>query len=70
MKIKLSPLASEKLELLLDYLESNWSENTRNSFLYKLQQSFNKEATHPRSSIESAEFPNLFECIVNKQNSF
>ncbi len=70
MSVFLSPIAERKLELLLDYLESNWSRKTRDDFLSKLIKSFNQVSNHPKSCPESQEFANLFKCIVTKQTSF
>ena len=70
MRIFLSPIAERKLELLLEYLETNWSRKTRDNFLSKLLKSFKQVSNHPNSCPESLEFANLFKCIVTKQTAF
>ena len=69
-KVYLSPLATRQLELLLDYLEFEWSKRSRNTFLEKIKRSFKKISLQPRSCPESASFQNLFKCVVTKQTSF
>ncbi len=70
MQVFLSPIAERKLELLLAYLESNWSRKTRDNFLEKLLKSFKQISDYPKSCPESQEFANLFKCAVSKQTSF
>ena len=70
MRVFLSPIAERKLEILLEYLESNWSRKTRDNFLERLLKSFNQISNHPKSCPESREFANLFKCTVTKQTSF
>ncbi len=70
MKVFLSPLADRKLELLLDYLETNWSLQIREDFLVKMDKYFRQISKQPRSCPESGELPNLFKCVVTKQSSF
>ena len=69
MKIILSPLAIKKLNLLLEYLEANWGESSRNKFLVKLEKEFNYLSTHPFHCKKTLTFPDLFNCIVTKQTS-
>lgn len=69
-KIYLSPLAERQLELLLEYLEFEWSKNSRATFLDKVKKSFTKISSQPKSCPESQESPNLFKCVVTKQTSF
>ncbi len=70
LKVFLSPLAERQLELLLDYLEFEWSVKSRSSFLEKIKKSCKMISLHPKSCLESQEFPNLFKCVVTKQTSF
>lgn len=70
MRIYLSPIAARKLELLLVYLETNWSKKARDKFLEKLLKAFQRVAEYPKSCPESQEFANLFRCTVTRQTSF
>ena len=70
LPVWLSPLAADRIEALLDYLELKWSRKTRDSFLAKLTDAFHRIAQQPRSCPESKEFPNLFKCIVSPQTAF
>jgi plasmid stabilization system protein ParE len=69
-QVWLSPLAAARIELLLAYLEVNWSKKSRNAFLSELTAAFQRIAQQPRSCPESKEMPNLFKCVVSPQSSF
>lgn len=70
MKVFLSPLAEKKIQLLLEYLEQEWSVRSKEKFLSALYRKLNLIANNPQSCISSKHFPNLYKCIVNKQTSF
>lgn len=70
MKVFLSPIAARKIEILLDYLELEWSKKSRESFLLKLKKRIAQISKYPKSCIESKEVPNLFKCRVSEQTSF
>ena len=70
MKVFLSPLAEKKTQLLLNYLEQEWSIKVRDEFLSKLKKKINQISRQPRSCIKSKDFHNLYKCIVSKQTSF
>ncbi|MDA7744795.1 type II toxin-antitoxin system RelE/ParE family toxin [bacterium] len=70
LNIFLSPLAERQLELLLEYLELEWSRKSRETFLDKVKKSFSKISTNPKSCQESKAHPNIFKCVVTKQTSF
>jgi plasmid stabilization system protein ParE len=70
MKVFLSPLAEKKIQLLLEYLEQEWSLRSRNEFLSKLTNKFDQISMQPESCIKSKSFPNLYKCVVSKQTSF
>lgn len=69
MKIFLSPLAAKKLELLLIYLEKEWSLEVRNDFIKKVKEKLKQISLYPKSCLKTSEFPNLYKCIVTKQTS-
>ena len=70
MKVYLSPLAEKKIELLLDYLEHEWSVRSKEEFVLKLIKKFNLISRHPKSCVRSENVPNLYKCIVTPQTSF
>jgi plasmid stabilization system protein ParE len=70
MKVFLSPLAVKKIQLLLEYLEQNWSTRSKEVFLSKLLKMFDQISRQPESCIKSTEFPNLYKCILTKQTAF
>jgi plasmid stabilization system protein ParE len=70
MKVFLSPVAEVKIQLLLDYLEREWSLQVRKNFLLKLSKKLKQISKQPYSCIKSKEFPNLYKCIVTRQTSF
>ena len=69
LNVYLSPLAESKLETLLDYLVSEWSQKSKKKFLKKLEEKINQIATQPNSCPESKEFPGLFKGVVEKHTS-
>jgi len=70
MKVFLSPLAEKKIQLILDYLEQEWSIKNREEFLSKLIKKIDQISNQPKSCIKSKDFPDLYKCIVTKQTSF
>ena len=70
LKILLSPLAILKIDLILEYLDNEWSEKERESFL----QNFTGKATQitlfPKSCPESKLKRGLYKGIVDKHISF
>ena len=69
MQVFLSPLAEFKIQTILDYLESEWTAQVRETFLKQLIQSLNHISTYPYSSSQTEEFPGVYKCVVNKHNS-
>jgi plasmid stabilization system protein ParE len=65
MKVFLSHLAEKKIQLLLEYLEQEWSEQTQKKYLFLLIRKFELISRHPQSE----DFPNLYKCIC-KQTLF
>jgi len=70
MKVFLSPLAERKIQILLEYLEIEWSVKSREDFFLKLTKKINQISHQPESCVKSKEFPNLYKCVVNRQTSF
>jgi plasmid stabilization system protein ParE len=69
MSIILSEPAAEQLQLLLDYLEVEWSSRVRDSFLLKLERSFTVLQQFPISSPNSEKFLGLRKCVITPQCS-
>jgi len=68
-KIILSKRASKKLDKLLLYLETEWSEKVKKNFIYKLDRALNILKNNPRSSPESKQSPGIHQCVVTKQTT-
>ncbi|MCK4663373.1 MAG: type II toxin-antitoxin system RelE/ParE family toxin [Bacteroidales bacterium] len=69
MQVSLSKRAKNKLERLLEYLETEWSEKVKNDFITKLNRSIKQISFLPDICPESNEFPGLYKCVVTKQTS-
>lgn len=69
MQVFLSPLAEFKVQMILDYLESEWTAQVRETFLKQLIQSLNHISTYPYSFSQTEEFPGVYKCVVNRHNS-
>jgi len=69
-KIVLSNLAQRKLNILLDYLEDEWSIIVANNFEANFEEKLLYISSYPESCIESGIFKNIRKCIVTKQTSF
>lgn len=70
MKVYLSPLAEKKTQLLIEFLETEWSTKTKDEFISKLLSKFSQISNQPKSCSESKTFSGLYKCIVTKQTSF
>ena len=69
MKVFLSPIAEKKIQLLLEYLEQEWSRRSREDFLLKFRKRLNHISKHPKSCVKSNQFPNLYKCVVTQQTT-
>ena len=69
MKVFLSPIAERKIQLLIDYLEQEWSRRSREDFLSILQKRLKQISKQPQSCIKSDQFPNLCKCVVTHQTT-
>ena len=70
MKVFLSPIAEHKIELLLEFIENEWSKNARDKFLGKFKKSVKTVSSQPNSFPVSKSMKGLFKCVVTKQTSF
>ena len=68
-KIILSKRASQKLDKLLLYLESEWSERVKKNFIKKLDRALDILKENPGSSPESRKSPEIHQCVVTKQTT-
>ena len=69
MQVFLSPLAEFKIQMILDYLESEWTARVKESFFRQLIQSLNHISSHPYGFSQIEEFPGVYKCVVNRHNS-
>jgi plasmid stabilization system protein ParE len=69
-KVYLSPVAERKLDLLLDYLLTEWGFSSKTKFLHKFKKVIEQISNHPYSFIESFEMKGIYKCIITKQTSF
>jgi len=70
LQIRLSDLASKKLDKLLDYLEEEWSLTVANNFEDLFGEKLSHVLKYSESCVQSKRFFNLYLCVVTKQTSF
>jgi len=68
-KIVLSKQASYKLEKLLNYLETEWSERVKQNFIKKLDDSVKFISLFPEATEKSDIKKGLYRCIVTRQTA-
>lgn len=68
-KVFLSKRAKIKLEKLLEYLETEWSERIKNEFIDKLDNTLNIIQNNPESFPKTTFIKGLHKCVVTKQNT-
>jgi len=69
MQVIFSRRAKVRLENLLDYLEKEWSEKSKNDFIKKLDRSIAQISKLPVSCPESKKLSGLFKCVVTRQTT-
>jgi len=67
--IKLSIKASRKLDELLKFLETEWSQKVKQDFILKLDNSFNTICEFPESCQKTDFVKGLYKLVVTKQTS-
>jgi plasmid stabilization system protein ParE len=67
--IKLSKRASKNLEILLEYLESEWSSKVKTDFIKKLDKSLKQIQKYPDSCQQTDFVKGLHMLVVTKQTS-
>ncbi len=65
----LSKRASIKLEKLLHYLETEWSEKVKQDFINKLDKSLELIKQYPESSEKSKLKKGLHRCVITRQTT-
>jgi len=70
MNVFLSPIAERKIELLLEFIEIEWSKKAKNTFLEKFKKAVKTISNQPNSFPESNALKGLYKCVVSKQTSF
>jgi plasmid stabilization system protein ParE len=68
-KVVLSEQASDKLEKLLDYLETEWSENVQQNFIKKFDDSVKVISLFPEATEKSNLKKGLHRCVVTEQTT-
>ncbi len=67
--VVLSKTAANKLEILLKYLEVEWSEKVKHNFIEKLDNSIEQIRRYPLSCEKSQLKLGLHRCVVSKQTT-
>jgi plasmid stabilization system protein ParE len=68
-RVVLSKRASQRLEQLLEYLETEWSEKVKDDFIGKLDKSLGVIKQFPSISEVSRLKKGLHRCVVSKQTT-
>jgi plasmid stabilization system protein ParE len=68
-EIRLSKRAMNKLVILLDFLENEWSLKVKNDFILKLNKSLKHIQKFPESFPESEKINGLRKCVVTRQTT-
>lgn len=68
-EIRLSKRAMNKLAILLDFLENEWSLKAKNNFIQKLDKSLKHIQKLPESFPESQKIKGLRKCVVTRQTT-
>jgi plasmid stabilization system protein ParE len=66
-KVKLSKKASPKLENIITYLETEWSEKVRDEFIKKLNNDVDHLSQFPASHPKSESIIGLHRFVISKQ---
>ncbi len=69
MTVILSPEALRQLERLFEYLENQWSPETRSKFQQRFYRFVNTIKLMPKAFPVSNTFPGCRKCVVSKQTS-
>ena len=69
MNVFLAPEAEEQLNLLLEYLDSEWGAKVCDNFLEKFDRALQTIAWSPAAYPFSTKFPGLHKCVVTRQTS-
>ena len=64
MKVFLSPIAEKKIQLLLEYLEQEWSRRSREDFLFKFRKRLNHISKHPKVALNLTSFPTFINVLL------
>jgi plasmid stabilization system protein ParE len=67
--VVLSKQASNKLEKLLNYLETEWSENVKQNFIKKFDNSVKFISSFPEATEKSNLKKGLHRCVVTEQTT-
>jgi plasmid stabilization system protein ParE len=67
--IVLSKRAAQKLEKLLEYLETEWSERVKNNYIVKFDRIVNQIRTFPEIGQKSEIIKGLHRLVITKQST-
>jgi plasmid stabilization system protein ParE len=67
--IVLSKRAAQKLEKLLEYLETEWSERVKNNYIVKFDRIVNQMGTFPEIGQKSEIIKGLHRLVITKQST-
>ncbi len=68
-KIVITNNSANKLEKLLEYLKSNWSEKVKNDFIIKLEKTLSFIESFKNASPKSEIKEGLHKCIITRQTT-
>tara|TARA_R110002124_G_scaffold286310_1_gene466832 strand:- start:16169 stop:16480 length:312 start_codon:yes stop_codon:yes gene_type:complete len=69
MKVRFSLLSVLKLEKLLEYLEQEWAEDSKNKFLKDLNTKLDSIKENPKAFPASTLEPKVRKCVVTRQTT-
>ncbi len=61
--------AANKLDALLEYLKSRWSEHVKENFIFKLEKTLSFIVSFPNASPRSDIKEGLHKCIITRQTT-
>jgi len=68
--VKLTKTAQQRLDKLLEYLETHWSEKVKDEFILKLDKRIEQVRIRPNLFPSSSIKTGLHKCVVTKQTTF
>ena len=69
LQVRITRRAGERIEKLLEYLETNWSSKASADFLESFERAILLIQSHPASFPKSSVIKGLHKCVVSKQST-